>query len=128
MSARVLGALLGVTGTAHFLATDFYALIVPRFLPAPRALVWASGAAELGCAVLLIAPRTRRIGGWCAFALFLAVWPANVQMALDGGLPGRAGLLGSPVVAWARVPLQIPLLYWAHRLTQTESARVHHPT
>ncbi len=125
-SARVLALLLGFTGSAHFVATDFYASIVPRVFPAPRALVLASGVAELACAVLLAVPRTRRAGAWCTFALFLAVWPANVQMALDGGLPGREGLLASPAVAWIRVPLQIPLLYWAYRIARRDR-RVHDP-
>jgi uncharacterized membrane protein len=43
--------------------------------------------------------------------LFVALFPANVQMALDGGTGG--GLLGSPLVAWLRLPLQIPLIVWA---------------
>ncbi len=100
-------------GVAHFAATDAYARIVPRVLPAPRAWVQLSGAAELGCAALLAVPRTRRLGGWAAAALFVVLFPANVQMALDGGLPGAGGILGSPLVAWLRLPLQLPLIAWA---------------
>ncbi|MGH8934283.1 MAG: DoxX family protein [Egibacteraceae bacterium] len=129
-SARVLAGLLGLMGVGHFVATDFYALIVPRVLPAPRALVLVSGVAELACAALLASKRTHRAGAWSAFALFLAVWPANVQMALDGGAPGREGLLGSPVVAWLRVPLQVPLLYWTYRIASPRPSKdpgVHDP-
>jgi len=118
ISAQLLAVVLLVGGIGHFLATDTYALIVPRFLPAPKTYVQVSGIAEIICALLLAVPRTRRAGAWCAFALLLAVWPANIQMALDGGIPGRGWLLGSPVAAWIRVPLQLPLLYWAYRLTQ----------
>ncbi len=98
---------------AHFVVTDAYARISPRVLPAPRALVYASGVAELACAALVAARRTRRVGGWVTAALLVAVLPANVQMALDGGLPGAGGPLGSPVAAWLRLPLQIPLIAWA---------------
>jgi len=104
--------LLAAAGAAHFVATDAYAEIIPRALPAPRAWVYASGAAELACAGLVAAPRTRRLGGWLTAGLFVALFPANVQMALDGGIAG-GGLLGSPLVAWLRLPLQIPLIAWA---------------
>jgi uncharacterized membrane protein len=104
--------LLAAAGAAHFVATDAYAEIIPRTLPAPRAWVYASGAAELLCAGLVAAPRTRRLGGWLTAGLFVALFPANVQMALDGGIAG-GGLLGSPLVAWLRLPLQIPLIAWA---------------
>jgi len=110
-AALGLAALLGAAGVAHFVATDAYAEIIPRALPASRAWVYASGAAELVCAGLVAAPRTRRLGGWLTAGLFVALFPANVQMALDGGTGG--GLLGSPLVAWLRLPLQIPLIVWA---------------
>jgi uncharacterized membrane protein len=128
-SARVLAALLGLAGIGHFIATDTYELLIPHVLPASRTLVLASGAAEITCAGLLIFPATRNAGAWCTFGLFLAVWPANVQMALDGGIPGRQGLLGSPAAAWLRVPLQLPLLYWAFRLGRSgrKARRVHDP-
>jgi uncharacterized membrane protein len=131
-SAYGLAMLLGVAGVAHFIATPTYALIVPRVLPAPRVWVLVSGAAELGCAGLLLAPRTRRAGAWCTLALLLGVWPANMQMALNGGIAGHGRLLGDPLAAWVRVPLQIPLCYWAYRLTRspvpaTSTARVHDP-
>ena len=123
----LLSALLTVAGLAHFVATDAYTLIVPRLLPAPRVWVYASGVAELACAGLLAVPRTRRLGGWCTFGLLLAVWPANVQMALDGGIPGRGFPLGSPVTAWLRVPLQLPLLYWSLSVARGGRRRVHDP-
>ena len=50
--------------------------------------------------------------------LLVVVWPANVQMALDGGIPGAGFPTGSPVVAWLRVPLQAPLVVWALRLAR----------
>jgi uncharacterized membrane protein len=112
-SPYLLASTLTVTGTAHFVVTESFTAIVPRGLPARRALVLVSGVAELACAVLVAVPQTRRVGGFATAALFCAVFPANVQMALDGGLSGSDGLLGSPVVAWLRLPLQVPLVLWA---------------
>lgn len=100
-----LAGLLLVAGVAHFAVPSVYERIVPRPLGSPRAWVFASGAAELACAGLLASERTRRVGGWCAAALLVAVFPANVKMALDG--------LGPSAVVWARLPLQVPLVAWA---------------
>ncbi|MGI9032746.1 MAG: DoxX family protein [Acidimicrobiales bacterium] len=108
-----LAALLGGAGVTHFVAPEAYRQIVPRALGSPATWVRLSGLSELGCAALVVVPRTRRVGGWLAAGLFIAVFPANVKMALDGGIPGRGFPLGSPVVAWARLPLQVPLVAWA---------------
>lgn len=109
--AWLLAALLITTGTLHFVAPQGFVAIVPRFLGAPRTWVQTSGVAELGCALAIAARPTRRIGGIAAAVLFVAVFPANVQMALDSG-GAHAGLLHTPLVAWGRLPLQIPLIGW----------------
>ena len=114
-SPYLLAALLVTAGTGHFTATGRYAQIVPSVFPESthRPLVQLSGVAELVCAALLSVRRTRKIGAVATTALLVAVFPANVQMALDGGISGAGFPLGSPVVAWLRLPLQIPLIAWA---------------
>lgn len=113
-----LAALLAVSGTLHFVAPSTYESIVPRMLPARRAIVYGSGVVELCCAAAVLCPRTRRSGAWASAALFVAVFPANVQMALDGGAPGAGFPMGSPVVAWLRLPLQVPLVLWARAVAR----------
>ena len=89
--ARVAGrtkfliALLGGSGVLHFVRPAPFVAIVPRFLPRARDLVFASGAVELLGAGLLSAPRTRKIGGLVSAGLLVAVFPANVSMALRSG-------------------------------------------
>ncbi len=114
-SRLVLAAVMVTAGVLHFVAPDAYARIVPRRLGDAHVVVYLSGAAEAAVGVLLAGYRTRRIGAWCTVAVLLAVFPANVQMALDGGLPGAPGALGSSLVAWMRLPLQVPLVAWALR-------------
>lgn len=110
-----LAALVAGSGVAHFVAPELYERIVPRSLGHARVLVQASGAAEVAGGLLLALPRTRRLGGWVVAALLVAVFPANVQMALDGGVPGSRSFLASPLLAWLRLPLQVPLVWWAAR-------------
>lgn len=108
-SPYLLAGLLTVTGTSHFLAPRPYAQIVPESLPSPYGLVYASGIAELLCAAGLAIPRTRRATAWVTAALFVAVFPANVKMALDS--TDRSTIY--QVAVWARLPIQLPLVCWA---------------
>lgn len=108
-----MAGLLAGSGVLHLLVPGPYRRIVPRPLGHAGGVVTVSGICELLCAALLLLPRTRRLGAWSTAALLVGVFPANVQMALDGGLRGAAFPLGSAVVAWLRLPLQAPLLVWA---------------
>lgn len=107
-AAWTLAALLVTTGVLHFVRPRPFESIVPDVLGSPRFWVAASGIAELGCAASLAVPRTRRAGGWACAALFVAVFPANIEMAAQS-LRGQ----GSVLVAFGRLPLQVPLVLWA---------------
>ena len=109
-SALALAALLGLAGATHFTRPKYYDAIVPRALPGtPRQWTYASGAAELALATAVAAPRTRKLGAVAAAAFFVAVFPANVKMALDH----RSKSPKARALAYGRLPLQIPLIAWA---------------
>ena len=111
LSRFALAALFVLAGSWHFAHPATYLRIMPPQLPHPLALVYVSGVFEvLGGLGLLLKP-TRRLAGWGLLALLLAVFPANVYMALAHaqlGIPGWA--------AWGRLPLQLPLLWWTWRV------------
>ncbi len=107
-----LAALFAVSGSLHLVRPQIFEPIVPRVLPAPRALVHLSGLAELGCAAGLAYPPTRRAAGAASAALLVAVLPANVQMAL---VARRRGSAVRRVVTAARVPMQLPMIRTALR-------------
>jgi uncharacterized membrane protein len=113
-SPYVLAGFLTVTGSLHFIAPRPYAAIVPARLPAPTAIVYASGVAELLCAAGLAGTRTRRLAGWATAALFVVVFPANVQMAVGSGRRSNVYRAG----VWVRLPLQVPLIAWALSVTR----------
>jgi uncharacterized membrane protein len=106
-TAHRLAVLLAVSGVTHFAVPRPYDMIVPRSLPGrPRLWTYVSGAAELATAAALASPRTRAWGGLAAAGLFAAVFPANVKMARDW----RAKPAPLRALAWARLPLQAPLI------------------
>lgn len=111
----VMGPLYVVAGILHFVVPELYVQIVPPILPAPMALVYLSGVAEIGVGAGLLVPRTRRYAAWATVLLLVAIFPANVYMATHGvvvdGLPGSGD--PSPLVRWGRLPLQGVLILWA---------------
>jgi len=99
-----------MAGTMHFVIPGAYASIVPDWLPARRAVVYVSGIAELAGGVGMMHPRTRRAASWWSIATLVAVFPANVHMALN---PDRYRVPGGRAALWARLPLQGLLIAWA---------------
>ena len=110
MSPRQLAAIFLTSGATHLVRPQVFNAIMPRVLPpgSHRAIIYVSGVAELLCAVGLL---TRKPWAGTASALVLAaVFPANVQMALDSGSGRNAGLADNRVLAWGRLPIQLPMM------------------
>ncbi len=107
-----------VSGVIHLVKPEVFESIVPKFLPRHRELVLASGVAELVCAAAVIAPPTRRIGGLASAGLLAAVFPANVQMAVDVVSSHKASPAFKAGVL-ARLPLQWPLIRAALNLARS---------
>jgi uncharacterized membrane protein len=106
-----LAILMVTAGMLHFAVPKPFVAIVPRYLPAPMFLVLLSGAFEIAGGVGLLVPFTQRYAAWGLIALYVAVFPANVNMAIHriGGLPAWA--------LWGRLPLQLVLIAWAYWFT-----------
>ena len=114
-SEKLLAAFLLVAGVAHFLNPDFFDAIVPPWAPgSARFATYASGVAELLVGLGIVVKRTRRQALWSAAALFVAVYPANLYMAWDW----RDRELADRLVAYGRLPLQIPMIWWAITLAR----------
>ena len=113
-SPYLLVAVLAGASATHFFKPGFYDPIVPHLLPGPaRAWTYGSGVVELAVAASVAHPATRRRGALTAALMFVAVFPANIQMALD------ASTSAMKVIAYARLPLQIPLVLWALRVRRS---------
>ncbi|HXX32204.1 MAG TPA: DoxX family protein [Myxococcaceae bacterium] len=112
----LLAALMVFAGAMHFVAPRAYVRIVPGWLPRPDLLVAVSGVCEVLGGLGLLVPATRPAAAWGLVALFIAVFPANVNMAVH-----RIGFGRRPWPAWAlwaRLPLQAVLILWAAWFTR----------
>lgn len=106
---RLVVVLLGA-GAMHFIAPKPFDAIVPKPLPGdPRTYTYVSGVAELAVAGALAIPRTRRLGAGMAALLFIAVFPANLQMAIDWWRSEKIPL-PMKIAVILRLPLQIQLV------------------
>ena len=112
----VMGPAYVVAGVMHFVVPEAYVQVMPPVLPAPLALVYLSGIAEVALGVGVLVPQTRRYAAWGLVALLVAVFPANVYMATSGvvvqGTPFGT-LDPSAAERWGRLPLQAVLVAWA---------------
>lgn len=106
---RLFGPFFIAAGVLHFVRPEMYEAIVPDFLPAKRELVYASGVAEIAGGAGVLHPRTRRVASWFSIATLVAVFPANVYMALR---PDRYDV--PEAALYARLPLQALVIWWAY--------------
>jgi uncharacterized membrane protein len=110
----LLGILFVLAGANHVVHADFYMKIMPPYLPWHRELVALSGVAEIMLGALVLLPRCQVLAAWGLIALLIAVFPANLHMALHTELYPEF----SPVILWARLPLQGVLIAWAYWYTR----------
>jgi len=109
----LLGIFFVLAGANHLLNSDFYVRIMPPYLPWPLELVYLSGLFEVVLGLLVLVRRYTSLAAWGLIALLVAVFPANVHMALHPELFPEF----SPTLLWARLPLQAVFIAWAYWFT-----------
>lgn len=107
---RLFGPFFIFAGVMHFVIPRTYEAIVPNWLSNPRGLVYASGVAEIAGGAGVLHPRTRRLASLWSIATLVAVFPANLHMALN---PDRFPVPGGRLALWARLPFQALFIAWA---------------
>jgi uncharacterized membrane protein len=119
LPAFSLAGLLASSAIVHFVRPTTFTDLVPSWVPGTaHQVVYVSGAAELAVAALVAHPKTRSLGGYAAAALFVAVFPGNLKMALDSHQSSTL-----KYIAYARLPLQIPLIWWGLRVARPKASR-----
>jgi len=103
-----------LAGANHFYDAPFYLRMMPPVLPAPSFLIYLSGVIEIALGVLLLLPKFSKLAAWGIIALLVAVFPANIYMAMHTDLFPEF----SPAAQYLRLPVQfilIALAYWMTR-------------
>ena len=107
-----LAVLMVFAGVMHFVVPGLYEQIVPRVLPMKRAIVYVSGVAEIALGAGILFPQTQVLAAWGLIALYVAVFPANINMAVNAE---RFRVVPEPLL-WARLPLQALVIAWIWRV------------
>ena len=110
VSRGFISAFFVLAGANHFVHAPFYCRIVPPGFPAPALLVAISGVCEIAGGIGILVRPLRSAAGWGLIALLLAVFPANLYMALRPEHFAEMHL--SPWLLWLRLPLQCLLIFW----------------
>jgi uncharacterized membrane protein len=110
---RLFGPFFVFAGVMHFVKTRWYERIMPPYVPRHRELVYAAGVAEIAGGFATMHPSTRKAGSLWSIATLIAVFPANLHMALE---PERfeQGVPGGRATLYARLPVQLLLIAWAY--------------
>lgn len=106
-----------IAGINHFRNPAFYLGIMPPYLPWPSALHLIAGFFELVFGIMLIIPRYQKLGAWGLIALLIAVYPANIHMAVNHQQYPNLPM----AFHWIRLPLQFVLIAWAWWFTYNDS-------
>ncbi len=106
-----------LAGINHFLNPAFYLKIMPPFLPAHLFLIRLSGVFQIALGILLLIPKFSRLAAWGLIALLIAVFPANVYMAMNAEMFPEF----SRTALYLRLPLQIVLIAWAFWFTRSNN-------
>ena len=117
ISRWILAIIFVLAGIYHFVNPQIYLRIMPPYLPARLFLVYLSGFCQIVLGVLLVVPKFTCTAAWGIIALLIAVFPANIYMAMNTELFPEF----SPTVLLLRLPLQLLLLAWAFWFTRQKN-------
>jgi len=108
----VMAVFYFAAGINHFVNPDLYMPMMPSYLPWHRALIYVSGATEVGFGLAVLMPSLRNAAAWGLILMLIAIFPANLHIALhDVPLFGRTE--GYGIWNWVRLPFQAVLIAWA---------------
>jgi len=84
-------------------------LFLTKIIPFHLELVYLSGFFEIILGLLLVFPSKRKIASYGLILLLIAVYPANIYLALNE-IPQKHIDISSFAASWVRLPLQFVLI------------------
>lgn len=109
ISRWILAIVFVIAGIYHFVNPQIYLRIMPPYLPAHLFLIYLSGFFQIVLGILLTVPIFSRPASWGIIALLIAVFPANIFMAMNTELFPEI----NPILIWLRLSLQFVMIGWA---------------
>ncbi len=113
----LFGLMFILAGANHFIKPEFYLPMMPPYIPAHELMVILSGIAEMILGLLLLVPKVSRLAAWGLVALLIAVFPANLHMALHSEQFPDIPQMG----LWIRLPIQGVMIWWAWLYTRKKN-------
>jgi uncharacterized membrane protein len=114
ISTYIIGTAFIIAGVNHFINPEFYLRMMPPILPAHELLNYVSGVAEIILGVLLFIRKTKVVAAWGLIILLIAVYPANIYMAMEAG----KSIDIFPTIAYIRLPFQFLFIWLVYRETK----------
>ncbi|MBM4268056.1 MAG: DoxX family protein [Deltaproteobacteria bacterium] len=106
-------------GVMHFVNPGLYMPMMPPYLPWHLELVYLSGVAEIVLGLAVLVPAWRRLAAWGIILLLIAIFPANLHIALYN-VPIGGASEGAGALNWVRLPFQLVLIVWAWWYTRPD--------
>ena len=116
----IIAAFFIAAGSNHFINPSPYLAMMPSYIPWHSSLVWISGVAEICGGIGILLRPVKLVAGWGLVALLVAVFPANLNVAMNGW-PGVELPTWS---LWARLPFQIIMIWAVYRVVLSDSAKI----
>ncbi|AFY45321.1 DoxX family protein [Nostoc sp. PCC 7107] len=120
----VLAISIIIVGITHFAIPAPYVKIMPPQLPYPLGLVYLSGFYEILGGIGLLIPPVSQAAAWGLVLLFIAVFPANINMAINHIKIETIPYSDSPIFQAIRLPLQAVLIAWAWWYTRPSDKEI----
>jgi uncharacterized membrane protein len=117
----LMGFFYIIAGTLHFIIPDSYVKMMPSYIPYHLELVYLSGLFEILLGIFILIPKYSKYAAWGIILLLIAVFPANINMAINHIIPSFMENLSykmQQIILWIRLPMQGVLILWAYWYTK----------
>lgn len=106
----LMAAMYIIAGCMHFIKPKAYLAIMPAYFPAPRAMVFLSGIAEIVLGIALCFQATKNLAIYGIIIMLLLFMTVHIDMLTNPRIKGKVPMW----FIWLRLPLQFGLIYWAY--------------
>lgn len=109
VSSYILAVIFIVAGVAHFTNTWTFMQFLPNWVPSQNFVVWISGGVEIALGLAMLFPKTRSMAALGILILLVLYTPLHVIDVMR-----HWPVIGSKAMAWARLPIQLVMIYMAY--------------